>query len=674
MTQSLYQLLPEFYRVRDPSNNRALQALMEVLQSQYDALETNIGALYDAWFVETCPDWVVPYIAQLLGIKGLDEADANLPQQRARVANTLTYRAYKGTMPVFGDACGNATGWPALALDGATRLVAAQNVAAVRSQPGGSVDLTDQSALMWIGTPFQTAPRCASFTHEGFGPCLPASVTVAFWRLQSYPLRGITPGRFKEESPCYTFHPFGIDTPLFLMPKTRTDILAPPRPDEIPLALTRRHLASMIARCRAGEAVDTPFTIHVRHRGVWRIIPLGVIAVLDLKDWTAPPPRFRWGRAANDVVDIEAAVDPELGRFRLAASVDVDAIAVDYAYGFHADLGGGPYDRQDQLSALDPTPWSAVVWADVPGAPPDPLPPGAYRTLREALAAWHAQPGDGHIRIADSATHAAPSDPLRLDGRRLMITACDGCRPCLTGKVVVDGGASSYLLLDGLLLDKAVTVQGGAEVHIDDCTIRPPQTSFEQPGGRGIDLQLQDRAPSALPSLRIRWSIVGPITIRGAAPPLVIEDSIVAGGSGPPINIDFLTKLQEFRTSPAEILLQFLLQLLLQFLLQLSNTTQLGRRPLSAPVRQALWPTAPRNDAPAISADLIPNVVSTMFGSPNYGEFARPRALSSASDIRTLETMFAAFEALRSKRLDNLEPVREELLPQGLNFTIHLAD
>ena len=41
-------------------HGRPLQAMLDILQIQYDAVEANIAALYESWFIETCPAWVTP--------------------------------------------------------------------------------------------------------------------------------------------------------------------------------------------------------------------------------------------------------------------------------------------------------------------------------------------------------------------------------------------------------------------------------------------------------------------------------------------------------------------------------------------------------------------------------------------------------------------------------------
>ena len=63
---TLLALLPAFYRERDGENG-PLRALLGVIARQGALLEADIERLYDNAFIETCEDWVVPYIGDLLG-------------------------------------------------------------------------------------------------------------------------------------------------------------------------------------------------------------------------------------------------------------------------------------------------------------------------------------------------------------------------------------------------------------------------------------------------------------------------------------------------------------------------------------------------------------------------------------------------------------------------------
>ncbi|MCC2672310.1 MAG: hypothetical protein K0Q72_4782, partial [Armatimonadetes bacterium] len=102
----LYGLLPALYRLRDMEQGGPLRALLAVIQAEFDRADAATARMYDNWFVETCEEWVVPYLGDLLGVRGLppeptDEAGGRAFSRRAYVANTLAYRRRKGTAAVL---------------------------------------------------------------------------------------------------------------------------------------------------------------------------------------------------------------------------------------------------------------------------------------------------------------------------------------------------------------------------------------------------------------------------------------------------------------------------------------------------------------------------------------------------------------------------------------------
>src|SRR5260370_6923750 len=70
----LYKLLPTVYRRRDAEQQWQLQALLHVIAEQVNIVEEAIAQLYENWFIETCQDWVVPYIGYLVGYKVVHDA------------------------------------------------------------------------------------------------------------------------------------------------------------------------------------------------------------------------------------------------------------------------------------------------------------------------------------------------------------------------------------------------------------------------------------------------------------------------------------------------------------------------------------------------------------------------------------------------------------------------
>jgi hypothetical protein len=74
--ERLFRLLPAIYRTRDAALGGPLRALLDVLSQQVERVERDIARMYDNWFIETCEDWVVPYLGELVGYAPV--ADAGL--------------------------------------------------------------------------------------------------------------------------------------------------------------------------------------------------------------------------------------------------------------------------------------------------------------------------------------------------------------------------------------------------------------------------------------------------------------------------------------------------------------------------------------------------------------------------------------------------------------------
>lgn len=296
-TQRLAQLLPAVYRIRDTEHRHVLEALLGVLGEQADVLERDLDQLYDNWFIETCDEWVVPYIGDLLGVRALPSAGGTVASQRAFVANVLAYRRGKGTAATLEQLARDLTGWPARAVEYFELLSWFQHVNHPRPHALATVDLRGEPGL--VGGPFETAAHTVDVRHvdTGRGRYNVPNVGLNLWRLAAYPLerspaRPVGPGLFR-------FAQTGADAPLFTTPLTETGISQ--RADEvnvpgpIRLAALRADLAGFRAEHVAGGDVPASSDFYGPDRSVEVIrdgvgvAPLDVVAA-DLSAWDRPPP------------------------------------------------------------------------------------------------------------------------------------------------------------------------------------------------------------------------------------------------------------------------------------------------------------------------------------------------------------------------------------------------
>ncbi len=515
----LYDLLPVVYRMRDADQGYPLRDLLRVLSRQADVLEQDIARLYDNWFIETCDDWVVPYIGDLLGYTLLPEAatldaadeacDAGLGHAlapRADVANTIDARRRKGTLSLLEDLARDAADWPARAVEFYRLLGWMQHLDHQHPRRGGCADLRDPGRLQRIGwahgafDPFAHSVdlrRMGSRRQRGrYGI---ADVGVFAFRLRSYPVT-MTPAYCEEEfgPHCFSFSILGNDTPLFQRPVEETAPTHIASEINLPVPLRRYRFAERgpqadyasvsAALYGAGKSVliqapDWPA------KGQGLPVPREALIPADLSGWRYQVPRGR------------VAVDPQLGRLMFPANQRPKrGVWVSYQYGFAADLGGGEYAR------IVPELENArryVVHARLPEPDPETeTKAGHYGSIADALAAWaqakddamqqafvalkqedpkltdddaHAKaqqlrPRAVIIELAESGVYEGSLD-LQLDaGEAIQLRAAERTRPVLRlldvrasqpDALSITGQSGSRVLLDGLLIvGRGIEVQG----------------------------------------------------------------------------------------------------------------------------------------------------------------------------------------------------------------------
>ena len=211
---SLYQLLPVIHRIRDHEQGGALKALLEVLAKQTGVVESDIAALHENWFIETCEEWVVPYIGDLIGVRGLHSIAGAGFSQRGRVANTLAYRRRKGTAAMLEQLAFDTTGWPAHAVEFFELLGWTQNYNHVRLHRPATVDVRRTDRLDLLDTAFDETAHSVDVRHIASrrGRHNIPNVGLFLWRLQAFPLTGVTACPDPTEAKCYRFNPLGLDT------------------------------------------------------------------------------------------------------------------------------------------------------------------------------------------------------------------------------------------------------------------------------------------------------------------------------------------------------------------------------------------------------------------------------------------------------------------------------
>jgi hypothetical protein len=529
----LYNLLPAIYRIKDVGEGEPLRALLAVITAEAQKLETDIAGLYDNWFIETCDEWVVPYIGDLLGVRGLRPLRSGAFSRRAYVANTLAYRRRKGTAAVLEQLARDVTGWPARVVEFFALLGTTQHQNHIRLQNVRTPDLRDTNRLGLLDTPFDTIGHTAEVRRIASerGKYNIPNVGLFLWRLQSYAIAlGTLRPAADPPDGRYWFSPLGNDAALFTRPQTEREITQLADETNVPQPIRQAaffaDLRSYHARYGGVPPADRPAdSIYYGPNGSLDIIAAGepvppiAIMCMDLRNWDRPPA----GRVGVDV---------RRGRLAFATGETPNTVQVSYNYGFSADIGGGPYDRrrapaqpgEDAPSEPDTVAAPAALDALIR------VPSTGIDTLADALAAWDpATAPRTVIQVEDNRTYEEDLT-IPMAGAELVIQAANRKRPVLLGDIAVTGGTGAEsLTLNGLLIAGALNLPGNlAAVTLAHCTLVP---------GLGLDETGAPRTPAA-PSviaaatndrlqLTVDHSITGALRVSEDVAGLTIRDSIV---------------------------------------------------------------------------------------------------------------------------------------------------
>ena len=723
--KDLYELLPSVHRIRDAERDDALAALTAVLAAQADVVDRDIEQLYDDWFIETCRPWVVPYIADLLGVRGLYAVAPGTASQRAYVANTIGYRRRKGTLAVLEQLAFDVTGWRAKAVEFFQLLSTTQYAKHVRLSNLRTPDLRDANALELLGGPFEQVAHTAEVRRiaPSRGRYNLPNIGLYLWRLQSYPVSRVTARRIGAAADDrYTFDPVGLDVPLFNRPQTEAQIADLAREIDVPAPLRRRALFDELeARRQAAvenrTAAEAYFattrpvlSVFVRETpgASFDAVPPEEILIADLSLWQRPPATKDYTPADSATAQpktIGVAVDPQLGRLTFPAGTTRDAVEVGYAYGFSHDIGGGPYDRSRFVDAALA---ERVTWQAGVGKAVTPVPGQIFDNLTDAVHAWNAQPAGavGVIAIVDSRTYEEDltgAHRIQLpEGSELHVVGAEwpvrdvlgtptrtvgewvpqGRRPHLAGDLAAVGtapeasGVPGRLVLDGLLVEGDVTVLAGnlGRLRVVDCTLVPAAGALAAKttataGQRNAGLEVV-----------LERSICGAIDLPDAIPELTLSDTIAdaanavaAPGATTRIRSSTILGTCAVHTLRADDSIFAGVVTAVRRQVGCVRFCSLPSDPaVAVPRRYRCQPDLALRDVAdpvlqdAIRSRLVPTFTSRAYGHPGYGQLGRscPQEIRSGAEDGS---EMGAFSSLKQpQRAANLRTVVDEYLRFGL--------
>jgi hypothetical protein len=448
-------------RVKDvATGDQPLRSVLSAISEQVDLVEDNIGQLYDNWFIETCQEWVVPYIGDLIGYEVLHESGEptgstssearaldRILIPRQDVGNTVHARRRKGTLGVLPELARDVAGWPAIAVEFGMLASATQAVNDLWMARGRTVDLHSQSSLEDLAGPRDAFSRVAEVrgnaSPSAFGSLPTSGVGLFVPRYRSYSISYCTAGWIRNAGDhCFTFSPVGEDVALFARAKPG------PTPDSqeaiLPVALSRDDVSSPVH-----YGIGKSLTIWISEEGektTPRLVPIEAIVPANLTHWRHTPELGT------------VAVDPLRGRISFPPAEIPRRVFVAYHYGFSFEIGAGEYPRA--FKAAPNVPLLAVVDENVVTFSGTPIPgiDVAITIDGSVTASYTSTDSDTAASVAIAVAKAI--DALGVPGTAAVAQAST---TLAEGWIVTVGGASTVSVAFPSRTYRVSS--GGAETH-----------------------------------------------------------------------------------------------------------------------------------------------------------------------------------------------------------------
>ena len=482
-----------------------LQSLLMLIEEQIAVVADDLDQLYDDEFIETCAQWVIPYIGDLIGYQVVNGVAPAVASPRAEVANTISFRRRKGTVLVLEQLARDVTGWGAHATEFFKVLATTQYTKQVRPHNHYAPNLRRWQVRAFLDTAFDATAHtidvrritaeCGRYNIRNIG--------IFLWSLNAYSLTKVPATPVDTSGRFFRFSSLGADTPLFNNPVSQgSDITAASQPVNVPDRLRRRvlcqDLQSGVETVYYGEGSSLALYLNGTFLNPYQI------QVCDLSGDDG-----HWANVPSIGGAYVAGIDPELGRIALATAVatspptgTIAPLQASFYYGFNSDIGGGEYSRSESFTPTETTPLPF----------PDNVNPARYSSLQDALNFAAANlDGNGNvaIEITDSGTYYELGSPaLEIDvpaGATIELRAADGSRPTLilSSEVSVSGAAESTFSMNGLVIGFA-----------------PPSPSIGRPPAL---LHVPDSSTNQLVNLRLTHCTLVPgwaLTPTGEPQPL----------------------------------------------------------------------------------------------------------------------------------------------------------
>ena len=390
----LYERLPEIYRIRDMEQDPPgqLMSYLSLVENVFGDIHENIESLYDDLFIESCDDWVIPYIGDMLGTTHLKGDPWTL---RADVADTIALRRTKGTLASIERLTYDLTQWGVHCVELRERLVWSQHLNHLRPDSGdqatlgllptsrfspaqgGMMTLRDPALLSLLDSPFDPFSHLPDLKPPAFGNLrfnLP-NLGIFLWRLEDYRVKRAKPiwrGKKSLGSSYvvrFEVHPTGISTMLFNTyqfdpdrdPPVITSLDGTPGPIH-PARLTEGSPSGCPEHYLSIDTYDPTSSDY----SVADISDVGLILHLpepqftgegweggETKAWKIKGANLcAWEHGIQPMIrNREIVIDPRIGRVLIGVETEaeaqalVDHLLITYTYGAVGPVGAHPVTR-----------------------------------------------------------------------------------------------------------------------------------------------------------------------------------------------------------------------------------------------------------------------------------------------------------------------------------------
>lgn len=479
----LFDRLPEVYRSSDAEQSPPypLRAYLGAVEEAFGALHEDISRLYDNLFIDTCEDWVVPYLADLLGTTHLKGDPRTL---RADVADTIALRRRKGTLGAIERLAADLSGWACRAVEMRENLGWRQHLNHQRPDAGGlppwgneridrfvvrrggTAPIRDPASLALLGTPFDNFAYTADVKPavEDVRRINLPNLAIFLWRLEAYqwpaqlPLvkgvsdLGVQPAPLARFVIRLDLHPLDRPVRLFNIGRRAGVADSLTQPDAVPGPMldARITTGSQAGHPEAYVRIDffddagTPITgLDLEDVGLNVFLPQSARVALTGVEWRMRGDNLcAWESGLRRPVAVgELVIDPDIGRLLIGladeaqrdalvtaqGSAFVPLLYTSFTYASPGPVGAHPVVR----TQVDRTGMEVREASALPGGTP----------LQTQMAGLDTATQPVLVEIQDSLAH--PLDIAALAGtsvdgsvslrlaQSLTLRAADGHRPVL---------------------------------------------------------------------------------------------------------------------------------------------------------------------------------------------------------------------------------------------------